>query len=181
MCTDNGGRGGHGHPHLDGWRERVQESLRQEPGDRGVFSGRRFAAWWGRGGARRANPLVALFLSRGGGLLPLLVLRFLSQSPRYGNDIMRELEQLTGGAWISNPGAIYPLLRWMEHRGWVTGVWEEPEKRTRRIYSLTESGHCEYDRIRELMKPGFREALGVIQSVYDTLFESMDAPSDHPA
>jgi PadR family transcriptional regulator, regulatory protein PadR len=179
MCSEDDDHRGHGHNHAGSWRDRVQEDLGHEPGDHGVFGGRRFAAWWGPVGARRVNPLVALFLSRGGGLLPLLVLHFLSRSPRYGNDIMRELEQFTGGAWVSNPGAIYPLLRWMEHRGLVTGEWEDPDRRTRRIYTLTESGHREYARARELMKPGFREALGVIQSVYEALFQPSGTLNGH--
>jgi PadR family transcriptional regulator, regulatory protein PadR len=178
MCSEDSEHRGHGHSHAGFWRDQVREDLGHEPGDHGIFGGRRFSAWWGPGGARRMNPLVALFLSRGGGLLPLLVLHFLSHSPRYGNDIMRGLEQLTSGAWVSNPGAIYPLLRWMEHRGLVTGEWEDPDKRTRRIYNLTESGRREYVRMHELMRPGFREALEVIQSVYGTLFEPGDTPAD---
>ena len=58
--------------------------------------------------------------------MPVLVLHFLSRSAAVEMSIMRELEQFTGGAWISNPGAIYPLLRWMEHRGLVTGEWRTP-------------------------------------------------------
>ncbi len=163
------------------WRERAKGNLGEEPGDHWFFGGRRFAAWRAAHGTGDMNPLVALFLSRGGGILPLLVLHFLAQEPRYGNDIMRELEQRTSGAWISNPGAIYPLLRRMEHRGLATGEWEDASKRTRRVYQLTDMGHQEYERILELMKPLFGEALVVIQSVYDTLYyERKDQGNSQP-
>ena len=53
---------------------------------------------------------------------------------------------------------------------------EDPDRRTRRVYSLTESGHREYARVRELMRPGFREALGVLQVRIDTLFQQDGTP-----
>ena len=37
------------------------------------------------------NPFVASLLSKGGGLLPLLVLVLLEQQPRYGNELMESV------------------------------------------------------------------------------------------
>jgi len=123
-----------------------------------------------------ANPLVALVLSRGGGLLPLYVLHLLALSPRHGNDIMRELGQRSRGTWASNPGAIYPLLRFMERRGLLEGEWADSTKRTRRTYHLTEPGRQEYARLKELMQPGLLEALQVIQELYDALYTQNAVP-----
>jgi DNA-binding PadR family transcriptional regulator len=152
------------------WGEHVRRCLGHEPREHWFFGGRRFMAWWAGHEPTSANPLVALMLSRGGGLLPLYVLHLVALSPRYGNDIMRELEQRSRGTWVSNPGAIYPLLRFLERRGLVEGVWEDRTKRTRRIYHLTETGKQEYARLKELMQPGLREALQVMQGLYDALY-----------
>lgn len=152
------------------WGEHVRRSLGREPRKHWFFGGRRFKGWWAEDEPSSANPLVALLLSRGGGLLPLFVLHLLALSPRYGNDIMRELEQRSHGTWTSNPGAIYPLLRFMERRGLVEGHWEDRTRRTRRTYHLTEVGRQEYARLKELMQPGLCEALQVMHELYDALY-----------
>jgi DNA-binding PadR family transcriptional regulator len=152
------------------WGEHVRRCLGHEPRDHWFFGGRRFMTWWEGHEPTSANPLVSLVLSRGGGLLPLYVLHLLALSPRHGNDIMRELGQRSQGTWASNPGAIYPLLRFMEHRGLLEGEWADQTKRTRRIYHLTEPGRQEYTRLKELMQPGLREALQVMQGLYDELY-----------
>jgi DNA-binding PadR family transcriptional regulator len=116
------------------------------------------------------NPFVGLVLSKGGGLLPLYVLHLLSGKPRYGNDIMHELEERSGGTWSSNPGAVYPLLRSLERHGLLSGEWEDPDKRTRRVYRLTEQGQREYAELKQMMKPGLEEALGVLRTLYAELY-----------
>jgi DNA-binding PadR family transcriptional regulator len=105
-------------------------------------------------------------MSKGGGLLSLLVLHLLSEKPRYGNDIMREIEDRTQGGWESNPGAIYPLLGIMEQRDLVQGEWEDSEKRTRRIYRLTPQGYQELERLKEVMRPKLEEAIEVLRKIH---------------
>ena len=39
-----------------------------------------------------------------------------------------------------NPNTMYPLLRGLEGGGFIEGRWEHPEKRSRRMYTLTDSG-----------------------------------------
>jgi DNA-binding PadR family transcriptional regulator len=48
---------------------------------------------------------------------------------------------------------MYPLLRELESRGLVRGYWEHPEKRSRRLYSVTSAGEAEYVRLMEAMEP----------------------------
>lgn len=153
------------------WHEHFAEFLGIAPEKHWLFSGRRFRPWfsgkWGPPGL--FNPFVAMILSKGGGLLSLYVLHLLAEKPRYGNDIMREIEERTQGRWGSNPGAIYPLLTAMEDFVLVEGSWEDPEKRTRRIYRLTPKGHQELVRLKEVMRPKLEEALNVLRNVYDDL------------
>jgi PadR family transcriptional regulator PadR len=152
------------------WSEHVRTAFGQRPRDHWFFGGRRFLAWLAAGGPASMNPFVGLVLSKGGGLLPLYVLHLLSTESRYGNDIMRELEQRSGGTWSSNPGAVYPLLRLLERHGLLRGEWEDPDKRTRRIYYLTDRGRREYTQLKELMRPGLQEALEVLRELYEELY-----------
>jgi len=168
-------------PDETAWGEHVRRCLGHEPREHWFFGGRRFTGWWAGHEPTSANPLVALVLSRGGGVLPLYVLHLLAHSPRHGNDIMRELGQRSHGTWANNPGAIYPLLRFMERRGLVEGEWQDSTKRTRRVYHLTEDGREEYVRLKELMQPGLHEALSVMQGLYDALYANDAAERREPA
>lgn len=152
------------------WREHLREHLGEAPEGHWFFGGRRMGpgAWCPAGG----NPMVSLFLAKGGGLLPLYVLHLLEQQARYGNDIMRCIRERTRGLWTANPGAIYPLLAGLEGHGLVSGQWEDPVKRTRRIYSLTDLGHDELACLREIMRPQLKEAADVFgRLVADLLAE----------
>ena len=155
------------------WRKHFAEFLGTPPEEHWLFSGRRFKPWASGdlGPPGLFNPFVADLMSNGGGLLSLLVLHLLSEKPRYGNDIMREIEDRTQGGWESNPGAIYPLLSIMEQRDLVHGEWEDLEKRTRRIYRLTPQGHQELERLKEVMRPKLEEAIDVLRKLHKN-FES---------
>ena len=153
------------------WRSHFSEFLGVPPEKHWLFGGRRFKPWasgrWGPPGL--FNPFVAEMLSKGGGLLSIYVLHLLAEKPRYGNDIMREIEERTQGRWGANPGAIYPLLTAMEDSGLVVGEWQDPDKRTRRIYRLTPQGHQELARLKEVMRPKLEEAISVLKDFYDDL------------
>ncbi len=153
------------------WRQFFAEFLGVAPEKHWLFGGRRFKSWisgdWGPPGM--FNPFVAIVMSKGGGLLSLYVLHLLAEKPRYGNDIMREIEERTHGRWGANPGAIYPMLTLMEERGLVEGAWEDPQKRTRRIYSLTPAGREELERLKEVMRPKLEEAIRTLRDLYEDL------------
>jgi DNA-binding PadR family transcriptional regulator len=163
------------------WREHIHHAFGSRPRDHWFFGGRRFRDWLSAGGPVHMNPFVAPVLSKGAGLLPLFVLHLLSREPRYGNDIMRELERSSGGAWSSNPGAIYPLLRMLERHGLLRGEWEDPDKRTRRVYHLTEQGRHEHQELKEMMRPGLQAAVGVLQALYHELYQEKQASDAAPS
>ena len=71
----------------------------------------------------------------------------------------------TEGRWGSNPGAIYPLLSLMEEGGLVEGEWEDPDKRTRRIYRLTAQGQQELTRLKEVMRPKLEETIHILRDL----------------
>jgi PadR family transcriptional regulator, regulatory protein PadR len=96
-------------------------------------------------GAGSTDPLVGDL--RRAGLLPLLVLHYVSLEPSYGNQLIDRIAELTDGALAVNPNTMYPLLRSLEAQGLVAGEWEHPERRTRRFYRMTATGAAERDRL----------------------------------
>jgi DNA-binding PadR family transcriptional regulator len=71
----------------------------------------------------------------------------------YGNQLIEQIEAITAGAISLNPNTMYPLLRELENGGFVEGRWEHPEKRSRRMYTLTETGREEHARLRSALEP----------------------------
>lgn len=149
------------------WRQFFHEYTGEWPEDHWAFGGRRFSPW--QKGNDQFNPFVAMLLSKGGGLLPLIVLQSLQERPRYGNDIMDHITELTRGQWVANPGAIYPLMTMLEEQGFVVGDWDDPRKRTVRVYRLTEAGTAELDRLRAIVRPKLMESIDVMEDIGDAL------------
>ena len=146
---------------MEAWREFFHQTFDTWPEEHWIFGGRRFSPW--HQGVDSFNPFVATLLSKGGGLLPLYVLHIIVQQPRYGNEIMEQLVERTHGQWVSNPGAIYPLLALLEKEGFIEGKWEDPDKRTIRIYTITPSGQSEVTRIEMIVIPKLNETLQLLQ------------------
>ena len=71
------------------------------------------------------------------GLLRLLVLRFLIAEPMSGAEITEKIERETGKKWKPSPGSIYPLLAWLEKKGYSTKL---PREDGMNRYLLTEQG-----------------------------------------
>jgi DNA-binding PadR family transcriptional regulator len=111
-----------------------------------------------RPGTRRRKPAGRASDVFGGELrrrdvFPLLVLHLIQREPAYGNRLIEEIEEITGGVITVNPNTMYPLLRELESRGQIEGEWEHPDRRTRRFYRITDSGLEEYARLRRELEP----------------------------
>ncbi len=160
----------------DAWREFFHNFTGNWPEDHWIFGGRRFSPWVQ--GMDSFNPFLANLLSKGGGLLPLYVLHLLSQKARYGNEIMDILSKQTDGNWVSNPGAIYPLLALLESKGFIEGKWEDPQKRTVRIYNITQSGQDELTRLKAIMIPKLTETMKILDILLNDLIGDQVNPDD---
>jgi PadR family transcriptional regulator PadR len=89
-------------------------------------------------------------------MFTLLILHLISNSETgasYGNQLIERIEDITDGAVSLNPNTIYPLLRELESGGLIEGRWEHPEKRSRRLYTVTDRGAREYTRLRDGIEP----------------------------
>ena len=133
-----------GHGNREGWRMRHGRGHGHGKGP-------------GRGRGRR-RPLDH-------GDLRLLILRLISEAPRHGYDLIREIESRTGGAYVPSPGVIYPALEALQDLGWV----EAEADGAKRSFRLTEEGEAQL--IAEA------EALERIEARLESLLES-DRPED---
>jgi DNA-binding PadR family transcriptional regulator len=76
---------------------------------------------YGRGG--RGEPDDA----RGGrrrrvfdsGELRLVLLKLIADQPRHGYDLIRAIEELTGGSYVPSPGIVYPTLTLLQDMGQI--------------------------------------------------------------
>ena len=72
------------------------------------------------------------------------LLSLLSDKPMHGYDLIRELEERSGGAWRPSPGSIYPTLQLLEDEGLVTSE----EQDGKRVYTITDAGRAELEERR---------------------------------
>ena len=99
---------------------------------------------------------------RGGGRmfeqgdLKLVILRLLEEKPRHGYEIIKELEQRSGGRYAPSPGTVYPTLTMLEEMGYASST----EEAGRKVYSITDEG---------------RKYLTANQGTVDDVFERLAA------
>jgi DNA-binding PadR family transcriptional regulator len=91
------------------------------------------------GGAFRVGRMVA------DGDLRLIVLALLERQARHGYDIIKAIEDLTGGFYSPSPGVIYPTLTYLEEMGHAASTAEGNKK----VYSITEAGKRFLDENRD--------------------------------
>lgn len=72
------------------------------------------------------------------GDLRLLTLDLINQAPRHGYELIKAIEDLTGGSYAPSPGVIYPTLTLLEELGHVSVT---PEG-TKRLFHITDSGRA---------------------------------------
>jgi DNA-binding PadR family transcriptional regulator len=87
----------------------------------------------GRGGHRHGRRSGRLFDH---GELRLVVLALISERPRHGYEIIKEIEDRVAGTYTPSPGVIYPTLTMLEELGQAT-VSESDGKK---LYAITADG-----------------------------------------
>ena len=96
------------------------------------------------------------------GTLDLIVLKLLRAGPANGWELTQSIQTVSRGALDVNYGSLYPALRRLEARGWVTAKWGASENNRRaRFYQLTASGRRQLDTERAAWER-FAHALGLI-------------------
>ena len=96
------------------------------------------------------------------GTLDLIVLKMLRAGAANGWELTQSIQAITNGVLDVNYGSLYPALRRLEARGWVTARWGASENNRRaRYYELTTSGRKQLLAERASWDR-FSQALGLI-------------------
>ena len=87
--------------------------------------------WSGGRGGRRARRMFE------SGELRLVLLKLIADEPRHGYDLIRAIEELTGGEYAPSPGIVYPTLTLLQDMGFIE---EAPGEGPRKAFQATDEG-----------------------------------------
>lgn len=93
-----------------------------------------FARAFAEGFAERGGGRRRMFES---GELRLVLLKLISDQPRHGYDLIRAIEELTGGAYAPSPGVVYPTLTMLQDMGHID---EHKSEGARKAFAITPDG-----------------------------------------
>jgi PadR family transcriptional regulator, regulatory protein PadR len=81
------------------------------------------------------------------GTLALLILKTLdAMGPLHGYALARRIEQVSKDQIALNQGTLYPALRKLQHKGWITvKAGETDTGRQAKFYAVTKSGRAQLD------------------------------------
>jgi DNA-binding PadR family transcriptional regulator len=86
---------------------------------------------WGRMRGRRARRMFE------SGELRLVLLKLISEQPRHGYDLIRAIEEMTGGEYAPSPGIVYPTLTLLQDMGLIE---ETAGEGARKPFQITDAG-----------------------------------------
>jgi len=86
------------------------------------------------------------------GVLEMLVLNLLSETEKYGYQLIMELRDKSRGIFTLKEGTLYPILYRLEDDGLVVSRWSKPSGKevSRKYYKITETGISELAELRKL-------------------------------
>ena len=75
------------------------------------------------------------------GTLDLLILKAVSLGQLHGYGVLLRIQQITGGAFQVQQGALYPALYRLEQQGFIASEWGTSDNNRRaKFYQLTDAG-----------------------------------------
>ena len=92
----------------------------------------------------------------GSGELRLVLLKLIADEPRHGYDLIRAIEERTGGQYAPSPGVVYPTLTMLTDMGLTE---EQAAEGSRKKFAVTDEG---------------RANLAENEAEVDALFERLD-------
>lgn len=134
-----------------------------------------FGAGWGAKRGRGPGGRSRVF---GSGELRLALLGLVAETPRHGYELIKAIEELTGGAYAPSPGVVYPTLSLLTDEGLIE---EQAGDGSRKAYSATAAGHVELEeraeeaerllaRLRAMGEEGERQSAPPIRRAMGNLF-----------
>ncbi len=85
--------------------------------------------------------------------LQLVILALLEEKPRHGYEIIKALEERSGGFYSPSPGTIYPALTYLEELGYARVEVEGAKK----SYHITDAGRDKLDERRAFAEAMFAQ------------------------
>ncbi len=119
----------HDHRHGDRHFRKFEQFTRRMRGFPGLNG---FPNWEGLEGNLRVGRMLA------SGDLRLVALYLIEQQPRHGYDLIKAIEEKTGGLYSPSPGIVYPALTFLEEAGYVTSSMDGNKK----AYTITDEGRA---------------------------------------
>ena len=122
----------------------------EDRGHRGAGEGRDKRPWTGfdadfsaffggMGGPKRRGPFGGGGRMFEQGDLKLVILNLLDEKPRHGYEIIKDLEERSGGRYTPSAGAVYPTLTLLEDMGYAVAT---PEEGGKKVYAITDAGRA---------------------------------------
>lgn len=115
--------------------------------------------WGGHHHGRRGGGRGGRFFGHGD--LRIVLLALLDQQARHGYELIKALEERTGGAYRPSPGVVYPTLALLEDEGLIRQAGATGE---RKLFEVTDAGRAELEKDRPAV---------------DALLEQMEEASRH--
>ena len=107
------------------------------------FSRGPFTMRWDFGGEENGRGRRRMF---DGGELRLVLLKLIADEPRHGYDLIREIEELTGGGYAPSPGVVYPTLTLLDEMGLIE---EQRSEGAKKRFAATDAGRAHLEENRE--------------------------------
>jgi len=136
----------------------------------------------GWSGSRRGRRARRMFE---GGELRLVLLKLIEEQPRHGYDLIRAVEELSGGEYAPSPGVVYPTLTLLEDMGFIQ---ETSGEGARKPFEITDAGRAHLEEnaeeaeelIRRLKALSPSPPRGMIRSTRPSCRASSDSASRPP-
>ena len=117
----------------------------------------------GFGGSRRGGRRSRRMFESGE--LRLVLLKLIADEPRHGYDLIRAIEDLTGGEYAPSPGVVYPTLTLLQDMGLIE---EAAVEGPRKPFQVTEEGRAHLE-----------EKADEVEALFDRLRDFAPKDSHH--
>jgi len=110
------------------------------------------------------------------GDLQLVLLALLAERPSHGYELIKALEERSGGFYVPSPGMVYPALTWLEEMGYASVSAEG----TKKLYSITDTGRAylrDHQDAADAMLAQlerFGSKMGRVREIFDGLEEAWE-------
>lgn len=74
------------------------------------------------------------------GSIDLLLLSLIAQRDLYGYEMIQVLKKLSENTYEMSEGTLYPALKRLERKKWITSYWNVTEGGRRKYYHITDEG-----------------------------------------